>query len=216
MNNYNMTTVRRGEVWFVEGSNIAVGSEQKKSRPAVIVSNNKCNEHSPTIEVVYMTTQPKKDLPTHVKLKKTSASKTIGSTVLCESIHTISKTRLQDNGYVEYVSDDDMEDIDEALLIGLDLDYLLDEQEEIKIVTTKPETNEIAKVEARAQEAEERAREAEMRAHKAEKRAQIAEKMASEHVGPTLAELQQAQMQADFYKKQYEALMDRIMTKAKI
>lgn len=217
MNNYNMTTVRRGEVWLVEENRGAVGSEIKKSRPAVVVSNDKCNEHSPTIEVVYMTTQPKTSLPTHVKLKETSESKTIGSTVLCESIYTVSKQRLKTNGYIEYVSDEDMDDIDEALLIGLDLDYLLDEQPEILAI--KPETNENAKVEAKVEEAEKRAREAEMKAQEAEKKAKTMEDDLAFYKGQyetAIIELQTASIEADVFKKQYEALMDRIMTKAKI
>lgn len=35
------------------------GSEQHADRPTVVVSNNKNNENSNVVEVVYMTTQPK-------------------------------------------------------------------------------------------------------------------------------------------------------------
>ena len=38
-------------------------------RPAVIVSNDKNNAKSNTVEVVYMTTKPKTDLPTHVYIE---------------------------------------------------------------------------------------------------------------------------------------------------
>lgn len=50
------------------------GSEQHSDRPAVVVSNNKNNENSNVIEIVYMTTQPKTDLPTHVTVRSTGES----------------------------------------------------------------------------------------------------------------------------------------------
>lgn len=59
------------------------GSEQFADRPAVVVSNDENNKHSGVIEVVYMTTQPKTDLPTHVTVRSTGRL----STVLCISIH---------------------------------------------------------------------------------------------------------------------------------
>ena len=37
-------------------------------RPAVIVSNDVCNEHSRVVEVVFLTTKEKPPLPTHVKI----------------------------------------------------------------------------------------------------------------------------------------------------
>ena len=42
-----------------EGGASYNGSEQHSDRPAVVVSNNKNNENSNVVEIVYMTTQPK-------------------------------------------------------------------------------------------------------------------------------------------------------------
>lgn len=47
-----------------EGGHPDNGSEQHADRPAVVVSNNKNNENSNVVEVVYMTTQPKTDSDT--------------------------------------------------------------------------------------------------------------------------------------------------------
>lgn len=122
--------VRRGEIHWVERPADTYGSEMQKSRPAVVVSNNAQNETSPTIQVVYMTNQPKTDLPTHVKLNKTSNGKSEGSTVLCENIYTISKQRLQEGySYGARVSDEDMEAIDNALIVALGLDDYFEEDE---------------------------------------------------------------------------------------
>lgn len=57
--------IKRGDIYFIRDTRQSIGSEQKADRPAVIVSNDANNKHSGVYEVVYMTTQPKTDLPTH-------------------------------------------------------------------------------------------------------------------------------------------------------
>ena len=61
-----MDDIRRGEIFYIARGGATNGSEQFADRPAVVVSNDENNKHSGVIEVVYMTTQPKTDLPTHV------------------------------------------------------------------------------------------------------------------------------------------------------
>lgn len=100
----------------VEGGASPRGSEQYADRPAVVVSNQQNNEHSGTVEVVYMTTQPKTDLPTHVTIRSTGRP----STVLCEQINSISVERI--GSYIGEVSEREMENIDIALMISLQLD----------------------------------------------------------------------------------------------
>lgn len=55
--------IKRGDIWYVSKGNYT-GCEQAAGRPAIIVSNEKNNACAETVEVVYLTTQPKKDLPT--------------------------------------------------------------------------------------------------------------------------------------------------------
>lgn len=78
-----MDDIRRGEIFYIARGGATNGSEQFADRPAVVVSNDENNKHSGVIEVVYMTTQPKTDLPTHVTVRSTGRL----STVLCISIH---------------------------------------------------------------------------------------------------------------------------------
>ena len=59
-----MSEIKRGDIWYIESGYITVGSEQRPGRPAIVVSNDRNNEYSSTLEVVYLTTQPKHDLPT--------------------------------------------------------------------------------------------------------------------------------------------------------
>ena len=84
-------SLSRGDIYYVEAFPTS-GSEQRPGRPAVIVSNDKNNEHSAVIEAVYLTSQPKTTLPTHVTIR--SAPRV--STVLCEQVHSIDRNRLTD------------------------------------------------------------------------------------------------------------------------
>ena len=82
----------------------------------MIVSNDKNNENSSVVEVVYMTTQPKIDLPTHVTVRSTGRV----STVLCEQVYSVSTDRV--GQYIGQCSDAEMDNIDIALMISLQLD----------------------------------------------------------------------------------------------
>ncbi len=106
--------VKRGEVWYVE-KGYSVGSEQQSGRPAIIVSNDKNNTYSATVEVVYLTTQPKQDLPTHVTIRSLNRI----STALCEQITTVSMERL--GNYCGTLTDQEMGEIDAAIKTSLGL-----------------------------------------------------------------------------------------------
>lgn len=109
---------RRGEIYYIEnGKNFDVGDEKCSARPAIIVSNNKCNMFSKFVNIVYLTTQEKTDLPTHVDIYSTGRK----STVLCEQVHSISTERIGD--YVATCTDNEMQMINIALAVSLGLDF---------------------------------------------------------------------------------------------
>lgn len=104
----------RGEIYFVLPSDV-LGSEQEAGRPAVIVSDDTRNKSSMTAEVVYLTTQKKHNLPTHVSIN----SATHPSTALCEQVQTVSKNRF--GRHCGIVSEEEMKQVNEALLISFGL-----------------------------------------------------------------------------------------------
>lgn len=110
-----MDDIRRGEIFYIARGGATNGSEQFADRPAVVVSNDENNKQSGVIEVVYMTTQPKTDLPTHVTVRSTGRL----STVLCEQVSSVSTDRV--NNYIGQVSEQEMKNIDIALMISLQL-----------------------------------------------------------------------------------------------
>ncbi len=104
----------RGQIYFVNMTE-AVGSEQTGNRPAVIVSNNTGNLFSTIVEVVFLTTKKKPDLPTHVLIDSAKSQ----SVALCEQIQTVDKKRLSQ--YIGTVSRQEMGMIDQALAVSLSL-----------------------------------------------------------------------------------------------
>lgn len=107
--------IKRGDIWYVSKDNYT-GCEQAAGRPAIIVSNEKNNACSETVEVVYLTTQPKKDLPTHVLIRSSERE----STALCEQITTVSVDRLL--GYKGHLTPAEMTNVEVAMLISLELE----------------------------------------------------------------------------------------------
>ena len=110
--------MKRGQIYYIESNHQEIGSEQRAGRPAVIVSNDKNNENSTTVEVVYMTTQPKNDLPTHVFIRASRRP----YTVLCEQIYSVSTERL--GTYIGELTDRELQELDIALSISLGLDWM--------------------------------------------------------------------------------------------
>lgn len=110
--------INRGDIYWIAPNQYRyeVGSVQAPNRPAVIVSNNENNDHSTTVEIVYLTTAPKKNLPTHTVIRSANSA----STALCEQISTISVEQLGD--YMGKVTPDEMYNIETCMLVSLGID----------------------------------------------------------------------------------------------
>lgn len=106
--------IKRGDIFYIHKYPV-IGSEQEAGRPAIIVSNEANNRHSSTVEVVFLTTQAKAELPTHVHIESAARP----STALCEQVTTVSLERLGDYGGC--LTEREMTQVDIALLISLDL-----------------------------------------------------------------------------------------------
>lgn len=97
--------VRRGDVYYINNNRGQRGNEIRKDRPAVVVSADFLNKHSGDVVVVFLTSQPKKDMSTHVTIRTTGRV----SEALCEQPTTVSVERLNNRigsvtdtkGYVE-------------------------------------------------------------------------------------------------------------------
>lgn len=105
--------ITRGQIYYIEPYGKAAGSEQQAGRPAVVVSNDRCNRHSSVIEVVYLTASRKAPLPTHVFISGIQRE----SIALCEQVFSIAKMRVGD--YIGEVTPKEQKQIDKALMVSL-------------------------------------------------------------------------------------------------
>ena len=89
----NYRDIRRGDIFYIKNDDNAVGFEQKKTRPAIIVSNDANNRASGVVEIVYLTTSQKhRPLPTHIRVRGY-----VPSIALCEQVVTVDVSRLMWN-----------------------------------------------------------------------------------------------------------------------
>lgn len=107
--------VKRGQIYYINNDAGRIGSEIRKTRPAVIVSADFLNRYSGDLIGVFLTTRPKKDMDTHVTIR--SAKKK--SVALCEQPTTISISRIQ--RYIGKVTESEMQQIEKALLCAMDI-----------------------------------------------------------------------------------------------
>lgn len=114
-----MGVVHRGEIYLIDLSD-QVGSEQSGVRPAVVVQNEIGNMYSPTTIVCPLTSRSKSMSATHVGLTTEDAGILKDSTVLCEQVRVIDKTRIKKKlGEVKNLKK--IEDINQKILISFGL-----------------------------------------------------------------------------------------------
>ena len=102
----------RGDIVWATNKN-AVGNVQSSTRPYLIISNNQCNRHSPTITVIPLTSKTKHYLPTHYIIKINDKQ----NIVLVKQITCINKAEIC--GYMGTVEDSDLVEIERKIKIQL-------------------------------------------------------------------------------------------------
>lgn len=70
------------------------GSVQGGLRPAIVLQNDTGNFFSTTTIVALLTSQNKKNLPTHVKINCGEGGLSKNSIILMEQVHTVSKSKI--------------------------------------------------------------------------------------------------------------------------
>lgn len=119
LENKSKRTIQRGDIYFAD-LNKGLGSEQRGTRPVVIIQNNTGNCFSPTVIVAAITGKinNKTILPTHCELSFTKNLK-LQSTVLTEQISTLDKKRLKN--FIGKLNSNDIDSLDKALSVSLGL-----------------------------------------------------------------------------------------------
>ena len=103
-----MSLMKRGEVWWVE-FDPSVGSEIRKTRPAIIISNDGANRNLARVVVIPLTSNTARVYPGEaVVIVEGKASKAVADQIMAAD-----KKRLKDK--LGNLSRDDLEAVEEAI-----------------------------------------------------------------------------------------------------
>ena len=111
--------IRRNEI-YIANLGQAIGSEERGTRPVLIVQNNLGNKYSPTTIVIPFTRriENKNTLPTHIQINP-FGKMLYKSTIMAEQIKVIDKKRLKN--YIDVLPDEYIEIVDKAIGIATGL-----------------------------------------------------------------------------------------------
>lgn len=111
-----MNEFKRGDMYWISSGpydNDFLTRKLEKPRPAIIISNDDQNKYSGNAEIIFLTTSPKKDRPTHCTIRSCKSL----STALCEDICTINVDQIE--GYIGTITEQEMAMVENCVLISL-------------------------------------------------------------------------------------------------
>jgi mRNA interferase MazF len=112
--------IKRGDVVLVKLDPV-IGSEEGKTRPAVIIQNDTGNEYSPTTIIAPVTSRVfSKKFPTNVEIDSRNSPLKEKSTVLLNQVRTIDKSRIIKN--YGSLKNEVIRQINEALINSLGIE----------------------------------------------------------------------------------------------
>lgn len=112
--------MKRGEIYYAN-LDPTIGSEIKKKRPVLIISNDANNKAAATITIIPITSNVKKVYPFEVLLEQKDSGLSKPSKAQCHQIRTISKLRITDKR-AGLVNDKVLRRVQNALELHLDFE----------------------------------------------------------------------------------------------
>lgn len=113
--------IRRGEVYWVN-LDPTIGAEIKKSRPAVVISNDQNNQASSTITILPVTSKTSRVYPFEVAVSKGDTGLSDNSKIKANQIRTVDKARL--GKLIGSISPEIMVETENAVLLHLGIKAL--------------------------------------------------------------------------------------------
>lgn len=110
--------IKRGEVYWVN-LDPTIGAEIRKTRPALVVSNDTNNVHARTVTVVPLTTSTEKVYPFEVLLKPGTYGNKEAAKAKANQVRTVDKRRL--GRLIGILPSGAVEQVEVALRLHLDL-----------------------------------------------------------------------------------------------
>jgi mRNA interferase MazF len=115
-----MNFPKRGEIYLIS-LNPVIGSEIGKSRPGLVISNNRNNEFAETVTIIPITSKTSKIYPFEVFIPEGAGGLAKDSKAKCDQIRTISKRRLIK--YLGTLEELYLKEIEKATLIHLGIKH---------------------------------------------------------------------------------------------
>lgn len=111
--------IRRNEIYLANLGH-TVGSEERGTRPVLIIQNDLGNKHSPTTIVLPITkrVEQRLSIPTHIKIKPFGKMK-YEATIMAEQIKIIDKRRLIN--FIDILPKKYIKSVNNALKMAIDL-----------------------------------------------------------------------------------------------
>ena len=114
-----MALIKRGEVFLVN-FDPTIGAEAKKTRPAVVVSNDINNAHSPIVSIAPITSNVTKVYSFEVEIPQGVGGLKTRSKVMVNQTRAVDKIRLIKK--LGHLPEQILSDINEALKLHYDLE----------------------------------------------------------------------------------------------
>lgn len=114
-----MASIRRGEIFLVN-FDPTIGSEAKKTRPAVVVSNDLNNAHSPIVSISPITSNVTRVYSFEVDIPAGTAGLKVRSKIMVNQTRAVDKIRLLKK--LGQLPAEMMADVDQALKLHYDLE----------------------------------------------------------------------------------------------
>ena len=110
--------IRRGEIYWVN-MDPAIGAEIKKTRPALVVSNDENNKFSPLITIIPITSTTKTPYPFEVSVSQGSGGLKKASLIKANQVRTVDKKRIVGKPLGPALSSQIMDRVAQALKVHL-------------------------------------------------------------------------------------------------
>lgn len=126
---------KRGQVWWCNFGSSFDGSVPGKTRPIIIISNDLANKYSNCLLGIPLTSQSKKDMPTHTTFDING----ILNTALAENLMSININKLSE--YICTLDDELLLKIEDNLKVALGLVPLVKNEVNFDIITDQLATS---------------------------------------------------------------------------
>ena len=112
-------SIKRGEIFLVN-FDPTIGAEAKKTRPALVVSNDINNAHSPIVSISPITSNVKRVYSFEVEIPSKTGGVRTRSKVMVNQTRAVDKIRLIKK--LGYLPDEIMVNVNQALKLHYDLE----------------------------------------------------------------------------------------------